>query len=359
MANLDRDSRIVDADEKDEATQLDAKEASLDSDLDNDEASPHSDTEDDFADAGSADESFDSDSGEDQSELNDFYESDGLGESHIESKSLDSESGGIAHALVAQLKPALITEERKKELLKWVPSQKTDSDRISFLDISLEIREMIYKEALVCEGSICFRDDLPDFHILWDSSDSEADDNKPDSSNRGANKDRPFQQLFSVCRQVYAECQKVFYSCNKFVGRPQAIHSFRDHEIKFIQSPYNALVRRVEYGIYWESLRNWPGAFGDHLSKVREWMPAAKYVQYTLRWADDLIGLDGEPSSEASLKRTATLLKAYTLGHEELPTWLDFAVRGSKEDEEHMAASVAIWRKKTADGTGLDDGDTL
>ncbi|KAF2804077.1 uncharacterized protein BDZ99DRAFT_526116 [Mytilinidion resinicola] len=366
MADPDQKNRLKEVGNEHEAIQRDAEETSLHVDsedymtdagstndanqLDTEEPSLESDPEDDLTDTESVDESLDSDSEEDQADPSDLNDSEDLDESHIEIESSDSDSSNDSYPLVRQRKPEPLTEERKMELLQWVPSQKADSDRISMLDISLEIREIIYKEALVCEGSICAREDLLEFSLEFDEA--------HDSSDSGVDKCRPFTQIFCVCRQLYAECEKVFYSCNRFVGRPQAIHSFRDHEIKFVPSPYNTLVRRVEYGVYWESLQNWPGAFCDHLNKVREWMPATNHVQYKLRWADNLIDLDGNSSPEASLKRTVGLLKCYTLKDQKLPEWLEFSIHGTKEEEKHMAAAMAMWRKKTADSTGLDDEGT-
>jgi hypothetical protein len=110
---------------------------------------------------------------------------------------------------------------------QWTQSYKSDSNRTSFLDLPLELRDQIYTFALHVTGAI-FTYSAPNISNTYLSTASENRDRYTTHkariirhNNTGPTEPIPLSQTISLpllrtCHQLHAECSRVLYSTNTF-----------------------------------------------------------------------------------------------------------------------------------------------
>lgn len=95
-------------------------------------------------------------------------------------------------------------------LLEWVPSKSIDESRISFLDLPLELRSIVYEELLVFPGYVA--------HLINGRPITTFVDMLPgmDASCPPTMPSKAVFNIFGICRQITAEAKKIFFSKNTF-----------------------------------------------------------------------------------------------------------------------------------------------
>ncbi|KAF2497834.1 hypothetical protein BU16DRAFT_326421 [Lophium mytilinum] len=174
-----------------------------------------------------------------------------------------------------------ITQEFRADSLQWKPSQQADLNRISFLDLALELRNQIYKEALVKERIE---------KIPYTKVPRLAPKFYPGPADDPVN-----FALFAVCRQIRAEAQTVFYSENTFVANEMMITGLIKGKLddrgislsrilEVVPKPYSSLVRRLEIKLFWSCVFNGSiaSAIQGAIEVIRNASPRVKQVDFEL-----------------------------------------------------------------------------
>ncbi|KAF2497835.1 hypothetical protein BU16DRAFT_525425 [Lophium mytilinum] len=194
------------------------------------------------------------------------------------------------------------SEQHKLAGLEWEASKTADINRVSFLDLSLELREMIYTEALICEELTCTW--LPE-----------------DPAQRYVNKYNPQNQpnvaLFKVCRQIRAEAQKIYYSSNTFTTRLMFAFEQAGRYAMMVPAPYKDLVRQVHYRFDFRHLLCRPKEFPIYTSMIRKWFPSA-HVEIMLWEYPSSVHFLNVTSREENFQSERNFLKTLT-GWDKIP----------------------------------------
>ncbi|KAF2489064.1 hypothetical protein BU16DRAFT_586239 [Lophium mytilinum] len=95
--------------------------------------------------------------------------------------------------------------------LVWKASEKIDDSRISFLDLSLELREPIYEELLVFDKvrTVTYDPKTGPYKLVWYQGKS--------STTNNVYKDVD-SVIMTICRQLYAEATHTFRTRNTFIS---------------------------------------------------------------------------------------------------------------------------------------------
>ncbi|KAF2804075.1 uncharacterized protein BDZ99DRAFT_159418 [Mytilinidion resinicola] len=228
------------------------------------------------------------------------------------------------------------TERRKSAGLEWEASNTADPNRISFLGLSLELREMIYKEALVCEELTCnWLPDNPEERYI----------------NKNNRKAQPNVALFDVCRQISAEAQKVYYGINTFTTRRMFAFELAGRYAMMVPAPYKDLVRQVQYSFDFRHVYCRPNQFRTYIDMVRRWFPSA-HVEIKLWDYPSSAHFENFTSREEHSNPGIGLWRELT-GWDEIPEGFGVTIEGVGFYHKHLVDALERWRSQ---GTAYKQG---
>ncbi|KAF2804076.1 uncharacterized protein BDZ99DRAFT_575727 [Mytilinidion resinicola] len=210
----------------------------------------------------------------------------------------DTESDNHAAVPEPNVNSAAITQQFREEGLKWKPSQKADPDRISFLDLALEIRNMVYREALAKEP------ELPNY------------------------------ALFAVCRQTQAEGQAIYYSTNTFMAKKYMVLVEGD-----MTSSEITLDEALEVCTRFDGPVS--AAVNGAIKIIGNAFPKVKHVQLKLKciFLDRAARWDRLDLNTLLMDQAVKIL-AQEIGENALPNWFHFELASHEE-----SFWIPVWKE--------------